>query len=204
MSTAFAPVPARVATTEDIDAIVATLTTAFFDDPMWGPAFPDVGRRTEQAAALWRLFATSTLRYPWTLVTEHVEAAALWIPPGGTELSADEADGLEKFLVDNSDRTTADNVLRVLELLGAAQPAEPHFFLSLLATHDDHRGRGLGMGLLAESLNRIDALGAPAYLESSNPANHARYARAGFAPLGTVTLDTGHIVTTMWRPARDG
>lgn len=191
-----------MATTEDIDAIVATLTTAFFDDPMWGPPFPDVDRRAGQAAAMWRLFATSALRYPWALVTEHVEAVALWIPPGGSELSADETDGLENFLADSSDRATADRVLRILELLGAAQPTEPHFFLSLLTTHDDHRGRGLGMGLLAESLNRIDALGAPAYLESCNPANHARYGRAGFTPLDTVTLDTGHVVTTMWRPAR--
>ncbi|MEU0939427.1 MULTISPECIES: GNAT family N-acetyltransferase [unclassified Embleya] len=202
VSAGFTPVPARVATVDDIDAIVAALTTAFFDDPMWGPAFANVERRAEQAGAMWRLFATSSQRYPWTLVTEHVEAAALWIPPGGSELSAEEAAGLETYLLANSDRATADAVLRVLELLGAAQPAEPHFFLSLLATHDDHRGRGLGMGLLAESLRRIDALGAPAYLESCNPANHARYARAGFAPLGTVTLDTGHVVTTMWRPGR--
>ncbi|MGW1991557.1 GNAT family N-acetyltransferase [Embleya sp. NPDC001921] len=202
MSTPVTPVPARVATTDDIDPIVATLTTAFFDDPMWGPAFPDRDRRAVQAAALWRLFATSALRYPWALVTEHVEAAALWIPPGGTELSADEEEGLERYLVDSGDRTTADRVLRIFELLGAAQPDEPHFYLSLLATHDDHRGRGLGMGLLAESLNRVDALGTPAYLESCNPANNARYGRAGFVPLDTVTLDTGHIVTTMWRPAR--
>ncbi|MGC0419452.1 GNAT family N-acetyltransferase [Embleya sp. AB8] len=204
MSTPFRPVPARVATDADVDTIVATLTTAFFDDPMWGPAFPDVEHRAEQAARLWRVFATSALRYPWALVTEHVEAAALWVPPGGTELAPEAEAGLADFLVEITDRATADGILRIFELLGDAQPSEPHFYLSLLATHDEHRGRGLGMGLLTENLARIDALGMPAYLESCNPANHARYARAGFTPLDDITLDTGHVVTTMWRPARTG
>ncbi len=191
-----------MATPADVDAIVAALTTAFFDDPLWGPAFPDVGRRAEQAAAMWRLFATSALRYPWMLVTEKVEAAALWIPPGGIELSPEEADGFEDYLVDAAGPSTAAGVLEILERLEAHYPSEPHFFLSLLATHSDHRGHGLGMGLLRESLARIDALGAPAYLESCNPANNARYAAVGFTPSGTVTVPSGHVVTTMWRPAR--
>ncbi|MGW9212903.1 GNAT family N-acetyltransferase [Embleya sp. NPDC055664] len=202
MSTSpYQPVPARVATSADVDAIVAALTTAFFHDPMWGPAFPDVERRAEQASQLWRLLAGSALRHPWALVTEHVEAAALWIPPGASELAAEEESDLETFLVELTDRPTADAILRIFELLGDAQPSEPHFYLSLLATHDDHRGRGLGMGLLTENLARIDALGEPAYLESCNPANNARYERAGFTTLDTITLDTGHVVTTMWRPA---
>ncbi|MEU3735096.1 hypothetical protein AB0E81_37765 [Streptomyces sp. NPDC033538] len=58
------------------------------------------------------------------------------------------------------------------------------------------------MSLLAESLSRIDALGAPAYLESSNPANIRRYESCGFTARDEITTATGHVVTTMWRPAR--
>ncbi|MFC8451226.1 GNAT family N-acetyltransferase [Kitasatospora sp. NPDC057223] len=201
MTTPYTPVPARVASAADVDAIVATMTTAFFDDPLWGPAFPDAGRRAEQAAALWRLCVTSALRFPWMLVTEHVESAALWIPPGEHELTAEEEGGLEDFLVGLTGREAADGILAVFERLDAVHPSEPHFYLSLLATHDDHRGRGLGMGLLAENLARIDAVGAPAYLESCNPVNNRRYERAGFLARDTVTLG-GRPVTTMWRPAR--
>lgn len=57
------------------------------------------------------------------------------------------------------------------------------------------------MGLLTESLTRIDALGAPAYLESSNPVNNGRYQSVGFVPRDQITTATGHVVTTMWRPA---
>ena len=59
------------------------------------------------------------------------------------------------------------------------------------------------MGLLAQSLTLIDALGMPAYLESSNPANDARYASVGFEPYTTITVPSGHRFTTMWRPARE-
>ena len=195
-------VPARIATSDDIDAVVATLTTAFFDDPVWGPAFPDVDHRASQAAALWRLLVTSAMRYPWTLVTENVESAAIWLPPDGVELTDQEADELEDFLIDTTNRTVANGIVAILEQLASARPSEPHFFLSLLATHDQHRGGGLGMGLLRENLARTDALGAATYLESTNPANNKRYTSVGFTARDEITTASGHIVTTMWRAAR--
>ena len=195
-------VPARVATSADIDAIVSTMTTAFFDDPMWGPAFPDVERRATQASALWRLYVMSSLRYPWTLVTEKVESAAVWIPPGGSELTHDEELGYEQFLIDITTPTVAEGILAISEQLAAARPSEPHFYLSLLATHADCRGAGLGMGLLRENLTRVDALGGAAYLESCNPANNKRYESVGFTSRAAITMASGHVVTTMWRPAR--
>ena len=71
------------------------------------------------------------------------------------------------------------------------------------ATHDDHRGRGIGEQLLAQNLALIDAEHRPAYLESTNPRNLARYGRLGFVPREEFTLpDDGPTVTTMWRAAR--
>jgi GNAT superfamily N-acetyltransferase len=191
----------RVATAADLDPIVAALTTAFFDDPLWGPAFPDRGRRAEQAGALWRLFAGSASRFPWTLVTQGAEAVAVWIPPGEDELTAEQEAGFEDFIVDLTGREVADGILALVEEFEQLRPSDPHFYLSLLATHSGHRGSGLGMGLLRESLARIDALGVPSYLESSNPANDKRYRSVGFTAHGGFTAASGHRVTTMWRPA---
>ncbi|MFB7032416.1 MULTISPECIES: GNAT family N-acetyltransferase [unclassified Streptomyces] len=202
MTSAYRPSPARVATPEDIDALVDVMTTAFFHDPLWGPAFPDEPRRAVQAATMWRLHVTSALRYPWTLVTPGVEAAAVWIPPGGTELTPQEEAGLEELLAQAAGPDAAEAILAIYDQLEAVHPAEPCFYLTLLGVHDDHRGKGLGMGLLTESLARVDALGAPAYLESSNPANIARYESVGFSSRDEITIATGHVVTTMWRPAR--
>lgn len=195
-------VTVRVTTPADLDGIVDTVTSAFLHDPLWSPMFPDPDLRATLSSEFWRLAVGSALRYPWTLATENLESVAVWIPPGGEELTGEEADGMDAFLVNLVGRAGADSILAVYDLLDAAHPTEPHFYLSLLATHESHRGQGLGMGLLRENLARMDELRTPAYLESSNPANNARYASVGFAPVGEFTTVTGQVVTTMWRDAR--
>jgi GNAT superfamily N-acetyltransferase len=95
----------------------------------------------------------------------------------------------------------AARVLQTFDRFEAAHPrSEPHYYLSLLGTHPDQRGRGLGMGLLAATLERIDTEAAPAFLESSNPINTPRYERLGFAICGEFELpEDGPSVTQMWR-----
>ena len=44
-----------------------------------------------------------------------------------------------------------------------------------------------------------EVTGKAAYLESTNPANDARYRGQGFEPCGAITLPNGHVITTMWR-----
>ena len=192
----------RVATNDDLDGVVATLTSAFFDDPLWGPAFPDLTHREAQASSLWRLFAGSALRYPFTFVTENTASTAVWIPPGGVDLTESESIEFASFLVDLVGEETANGILVISAQCEEIRPTEPHFCLSLLATHRDHRGRGFGMGLLRENLERIDALGGAAHLESSNPVNDARYRSVGFERQGEFTVASGHVITTMWRSAR--
>jgi ribosomal protein S18 acetylase RimI-like enzyme len=41
----------------------------------------------------------------------------------------------------------------------------------MLGTDPGHRGRGLGLALLDETLARIGADEAPAFLDSTNPVN---------------------------------
>lgn len=124
-------------------------------------------------------------------MTRNAAAAAVWIPPGTDGLTPHEAAGLKELLERAANPAVARTVLDIADRFEAARPAEPHFHLTLLATHDRHRGHGLGMGLLADRLDRIDALGSPAYLESSNPANLARYASVGFTARDRVTTPPG-------------
>ena len=100
--------------------------------------------------------------------------------------------------------SAVDDYLELLTRFDAAHPRdEPHYYLSLLGTHPDHRGKGIGMALLEHDLALIDADGFPAYLESSNPANNHRYAGVGFEEVGEFSYPGGDpLVTTMWRPAR--
>ena len=56
------------------------------------------------------------------------------------------------------------------------------------------------MALLADCLEQFDREGVPTYLESSNPANDARYGQVGYRRVGSFTTPDGaHSVATMWR-----
>jgi ketosteroid isomerase-like protein/ribosomal protein S18 acetylase RimI-like enzyme len=191
--------PDRIATKADLDGLTKTLTAAFQSDPLWGRwAFPDAGD-----LAVWlRFYLASALRYPCVRVIGDYAAAAVWIPPGGSELTAEDEERIEP-LVDRLVGPRAADVLELLTRFEASHPREPpHYYLSLLGTHPDYRGRGLGLALLSDSLASIDTEGVPAYLESTNPINNRRYEHVGFRQVGEFTTPDGtRTVTTMWRDA---
>jgi GNAT superfamily N-acetyltransferase len=188
----------RVATEHDVDGITATLTAAFEVDPLWGWAFPGRG-----LAELWRLLVSSALRYPWVWVADDYAAASVWIPPGGVELTEAEEASLATMLEDLVGSRAAE-VESLFGRLADNHPDQPpHYYLSLLGTHPDHRGKGLGMALLAENLAMVDSEGMPAYLESSNPDNDSRYERLGFVRVGEFQRPDGQLTcSTMWRESR--
>jgi GNAT superfamily N-acetyltransferase len=189
-----------VATRAEIPAAVEVLARAFYADPVWGWAFPDPERRLGQHRAVWGLVAKAALGYESAWLTGDCAAVALWIPPGKPELRPEDEERLGPMLRELMG-DGADRVLETFERFETAHPAaEPHHYLSLLATNPDQRGCGLGMGLLAVTLEQIDAEGAAAFLESSNPANDHRYERLGFRRCGEFELpEDGPSVTQMWR-----
>jgi len=193
----------RAATLDDVHAVAACLTSAFYDDPVWGLwAFPEEGSRAERLYEFMRAFALAGVRYPWVRMTDNAEAVALWLPPGEPEMTSEEEESFEQLLtVLLGER--AHEVQALFARFDEHHPQdEPHYYLSLWATHRDHAGRGLGTTLIHDNLARIDAESVPAYLESTNPANLPRYEALGFKRRGEFGPDDGPIITTMWREAR--
>jgi GNAT superfamily N-acetyltransferase len=194
-----APVEARVANANDLDFLAEIMARAFCSDPVWGWAFADPVRKLEQQRAVWGFALRSALDHGWVRMTSAGTAAALWIPPGKPELRPEDEERFEPLLAEQLG-DGAPRVIDTFQRFDVARPTEPHYYLSLLATHPDHRGKGLGMGLLAENLALIDAEGAAAYLESTNPANHRRYEDVGFEKFSEFELsEDGPPVTQMWR-----
>ena len=189
----------RPARADDVDAVTDTLARAFADDPLWGWAFAS----HEEVGTCWRRCLLSAIPEGWVWTTPGAEAVTLWIRPGRPELTPEhEALLVAELRALMGDR--ADVPMTAFEALEAHHPrTEPHYYLSLLGTHPDHRGGGHGMRLLRTNLERIDSEHAAAYLESSNPANLERYASVGFEPLEAFAIPGGGpTITTMWRPAR--
>ena len=198
-----AELAARRATPDDAELVTEIISLAFENDPLWSLAMGRADGRTDHHSKFWRLAVDGALRYPWTWLTENGEAAAIWIPPGGTEMTPEQEDRLVELAREHLGPASG-RYLELLERFSAAHPqSDPHYYLSLLGTHPEHRGQGIGMRLLAHNLALIDAEHVPAYLESSNPANNRRYASVGFEATGEFSYPgDGPVVTTMLRPAR--
>jgi GNAT superfamily N-acetyltransferase len=193
---------ARVCGPDDLERVVEILVEAFYDDPTWAWAFPDPALRRQQYRRIWRLFVEGAARYPSVWLNADETATAVWIPPGGTEFSPEQEAQLEPVVQE----LLGEDAPRVMAMLQAFEDVHPHhadhYYLTLLGTDPAHRGKGLGLQLLEDTLQLADDDGVAAYLESSNPANVPLYARYGFRRYGTFSLPHGPDVTTMWRDPR--
>jgi len=147
-------------------------------------------------------WAAAGVRHPWLRMTDGAESVAVWVPPSEPELTAAEESEFAALITGLfGERAPALHAL--FERFGTFRArAEPHYYLDLWATDRRYSGRGLGTALLRDNLARIDAESMPAYLESTNPANVARYEALGFDRIDEFLAPHGPAVTTMWRAAR--
>ncbi len=82
-------------------------------------------------------------------------------------------------------------------------PTEEHYYLEVLGTSSRMQSKGVGSAMIGHMLERCDAEGMPAFLESSNPRNIPFYARHGFRTTGEIEVGKGApTVTAMWREPR--
>jgi GNAT superfamily N-acetyltransferase len=193
----------RQARPGDIGQATDTIALAFEHDPVWSVALARSDGRIDHHRPYWRFFVASAVEQRGVWLLGDAAAVSVWIPPGGVELPPEQLAAVEKFYLAQLGAERAHQMDELFERFEANHPtAEPHAYLSLLATRPDHRGLGIGQGLLAANLDHWDGLGVPTYLESTNPANDHRYERAGFRRIGGFTsVRDGAPITTMWRVA---
>jgi ribosomal protein S18 acetylase RimI-like enzyme len=191
----------RLALARDLDRVAETVTLAFATDPVWGVALARPDGRTDHLLPYWRLFVDEAFEQGGVRVLLDGAAVSVWVPPGGAEISADGLAVLERLVRVHLGADGANELYELFDRFESNHPrAEPHAYLSLLATHPDHRGRGIGQALLADDLAGWDAAGVPSYLESTNPANDHRYERAGFRRVGGFrAVRDDAPISTMWR-----
>ncbi|MCA0379201.1 MAG: GNAT family N-acetyltransferase [Actinobacteria bacterium] len=181
------------------DRITATVTHAFRNDPTWSPLLGADTSESGPAYQYWSLFVHSALRYPWSYSNHDGTVTSIWYPPNADELTPEETARFPEFATELLGAHKATELFRTIERFDDARPAGAYFYLSLLAVHPTQRGSGLGLRLLAENLQVLDALGVPTYLESSNPQNDEKYRRLGYQQHGTIALRHDFTITTFWR-----
>ena len=182
--------------------MAACITHAFARDPIWSVALAGTDGRTDHQEAYWRIAVEGAMRFGTVHQWGSGAAVSVWIPPEESELTPEleaEAGALIMRSLEAERVTALHELYQRFETSRGAVPKQ-HAYLALLATHREHRGRGVGQALLASDLEAWDALNLPTYLESSNPANDHRYIRAGFEPAGEFqAVRNDARVTAMWR-----
>jgi GNAT superfamily N-acetyltransferase len=192
----------RPAAKEDLAAATQTITLAFRHDPVWGVALGAVDGSEDHLHPFWRLYVEGARRYDAVFASPDAGTVSVWIPPGGTELSAEQDVAIRELVEQALGSAQATAMFELWDRFDEHHPHhEPHAYLSLLATRPSLAGHGYGQTHLAAVLARWDVAGIPTYLESSNPRNNHRYERQGYAKVGQFeTILDRAIVTTMWRP----
>jgi GNAT superfamily N-acetyltransferase len=199
-------VDVRPAARADIGELSRVLARAFFEDPVTRWEVPDDKVRRTKLHHLWAaLIRHHHLAGGGVEVATHngtISAAAVWDPPGRWDYRRRESLRMMPRLVwafgwDQS-RSEA-----LTEAMKNVHPHEPHWYLAIVGSDPRIRPKGFGHALMRSRLDRCDAEGLPAYLESTNPDNVPYYRRFGFEVTGEIPLPLGGPnLVPMWREPR--
>ncbi len=174
----------RRATGAEIPSMAAVLARAFARDPFFSWLAGDAPERNLRMRMGWAgilRHASAGLRETWT--TDDVAGVAVWLPPGPGASSF--LDSLR--MVPALARLTGWRRLReasaateLLEQRRRTHVPAAHWYLSAVGVDPDRQHQGIGSALLRVVLDRADADGTPAYLETATARNVLLYERHGF------------------------
>jgi puromycin N-acetyltransferase len=209
----------RAAGPDDLDAVVDLLTGVFLDDPLMSAiaaAAPDpraaLGHLHRVELAAHYLAADPAVRAD-SRVDLAVDATsgeplgvALWDAPSSTDVvgplgpGSEPPPGLDLDLLGGAWELCLADAAQC----EAHRPAEPHWYLYMVAVAPAARGRGIGGRLLGHGLKRVDAEGLPAHLESTTPGSRRLYERFGFRQVAELAGSGLPVYWAMTRPTRTG
>jgi GNAT superfamily N-acetyltransferase len=189
-------------TDADVERVAAASARAFYDDPLQVWALPD---DTTRLAKLEAMFALQTrvaaLPLGECYTDESCSVACFWAPPGQWQPPPDvvaELAPLREILAEGLTRFIA-----AMQAMHVVHPNDPHWYLQGLGTDPPRQRHGLASASLVPVLERCDAEGVPAYLESTKERNVAFYEGHGWRVTGTIDLpEGGPRLWSMWRDPR--
>lgn len=213
-------VPIRLLTADDVDAASQLLSEAFTEEPQSVALLPDPRVRYELSLVTARREVRSRLRYAAAFGAEldgRLAGVALWNPPNVRpsslvgrlqwvrDLAAERASVAAAVRPAVGalwrERRSLAHTLSVRRRHLRTVGAQPCWYLAVLGTAPDARGRGVGRALLEHVLERCDADRLPAWLETTEEVNTLIYERFGF--LTTVRIHGGGGLPDFWMMRRE-
>jgi GNAT superfamily N-acetyltransferase len=196
----------RPATAADRARLADTLASAFSEDPLFNWM---AGTRPDQSLMpKMRIIFDAFLKLDLgrgdhlVFTDDDGVGAAIWKHPNRWKMpTGDMVRALPAML--RALGTKTPRMVGAFNAIEKVHPKAEHYYLEGLGTHQDMQSKGVGSAVIGHMLDRCDAEGLPAYLESSNPRNIPFYARHGFEVTGEIVVGKGApTVTAMWREPR--
>jgi GNAT superfamily N-acetyltransferase len=168
--------------------VIATVTAAFREDPAW--AFL-MGERYERlapefAGALFDLRAAGGKVW----VSDDLATVAMWESPSGDHDRQETRSAWARY-VSIAGEQAHERLVAYKTALAAVCPADPYWYLGVLATDPARQGEGLATAVLRPVLGEADRDGMACCLETSTEANRRFYERRGFTEATEVPLADG-------------
>ncbi len=181
-----------------------TLARAFQDDPALSWILPDAAQRKIRLPRMFDFITPLDLRDGFALGSAEGEAATLWRSPGKPHTGL-----LDMVImlpaVFNTFGTAALRALAVSEAIDAHHPKGiSYFYLHYAGVLPEHQGKGWGGAAIRAGLEKADAAGIPALLETATERNVGLYTSLGFEILSEWNVPRGPHFWTMLRRVPKG
>lgn len=168
------PTEVRDATPADKPRVVATLTRAFAEDPVFDWVLPDPAARARHGPKIFDMFFDANTPPHMRLVSDDCAAATLWHAPNAPEQGGLRAAwGLWRAV-----GSAFFRFKRIGDAVEAHFPPQPFWYLHIAGADPAHQGQGLGRAVIQAGLDRVGDL--PAYLETGKQRNVGFYESLGF------------------------
>jgi ribosomal protein S18 acetylase RimI-like enzyme len=188
---------------QDLSKLAHVLALSFKEDPVLSWIIRQDNKRLEALTDLFTFCLNDAYQGGAETTTSDLMACAIWFLPRreNRSVSLSWIPMLPRYLY-WAGLGRMGRFLSFVDACEVKRPREPHYYLDSIGVDPDHQGKGYGSMLLKYTLDHIDSVGLPAYLESSNARNNPLYESHGFRTLSEIHLPRGPTLWCMWREPR--
>jgi GNAT superfamily N-acetyltransferase len=177
----------------DQQTLAEVLAKAFSKDPIMRWIILNDEDYQRIAIPYFGLVLHQSMSFRSNFTNEDKTGVALWVGPNEYASMFSQLLGSLKLLW--LLKGNISRAYRLQELMASYRPQKDYLHLTILATHPEQQGSGVGADLIRPMLEQAKKLSLPVYLECSNQENLDFYRQFGFRLIDNISFKDG---PTIW------